>query len=106
MKLSKKRIAFFSLAHLAVLIVFFTISYSAGMDAFDGTGELTAWGRLSGTITEVLMSPLYLLWNEWASRNVPDAVEMILFLMNSVLWGTGIETLYGQYRRRYARALR
>ena len=36
MKMSKKRIVIFSFIHLGVLIAFFIVSFSAGMDEFDG----------------------------------------------------------------------
>ena len=95
--MSKKRILFISLVHFGILVVFFLISFSAGMDEFDGKREITGFERLSGIITEILMSPVGLLWNSWASKNIHDVIENILFISNSVIWGVSIEYLYNKY---------
>ena len=98
MKLNKKRIVIFSFVQLLALVVFFGISFSAGMDAFDGKREITKFDEFSGFITEVLMSPAFLLWNSWASKNVPNIIENLLVILNSILWGTIIEFFYSKYR--------
>jgi len=64
------------------------------MDEFDGKGEMTTFEELSGKITIVLMSPLYLIWNSWASKNIHNLIENLLFVLNSVLWGVAIEYFY------------
>jgi hypothetical protein len=73
------------------------------MDEFDGIRQITSFERFSGHMTEILMSPAYLLWNSWASKNLPDIVEMILFLMNSVLWGTTLDLIYSNFLRHKAK---
>ena len=98
MKMSKKRSVIFSLIHLGVLIAFFVVSFSAGMDKFDGKGEITTFEEISQKITVILMSPMYLLWNSWASKHIHDIIENLLFIINSVLWGVAIEYLYSKYK--------
>ena len=98
MKMSKKRVAIFSFIHLGILLVFFIISFSAGMDEIDGKGKITAFEEISKKITVVLMSPVSLLWNSWASKNIHDGIEFVLFILNSVLWGAAIEYLYSKYK--------
>ena len=68
------------------------------MDEFDGKGEITAFEAMSQKITVVLMSPVYLLWNSWASKNIHDAIEFVLFIFNSILWGTVAEYIYAKYK--------
>ena len=41
----------------------------------------------AGTVAAVLMSPGYVLWTTWASKNLPNAVEWLVYLANSALWG-------------------
>jgi hypothetical protein len=98
MKMSKKRIVIFSLIHLGVLIAFFIVSFSAGMDEVDGKREITTFEKISQKITVILMSPMYLLWNSWASKHIHDVIENLLFILNSVLWGVAIEYLYSKYK--------
>ena len=95
--MSKKRILFISLVHFGILVILFIISFSAGMDEFDGKREITEFERLSGIITEILMSPVGLLWNSWASKNIHDVIENILFIANSFIWGVSIEYLYSKF---------
>ncbi len=98
MKMNKKRILIFSFIHLGMLIGFFFVSFSAGMDEFDGKGEITTFEEISQKITVILMSPMYLLWNSWASKHIHDLIEHLLFILNSVLWGVAIEYLYSKYK--------
>ena len=96
--MSKKRIVIFSFIHLGVSIAFFIISFSAGMDEFDGNGEITIFEEISQQITVILMSPMYLLWDSWASKHIHDVIENLLFILNSVIWGVAIEYLYSKYK--------
>lgn len=102
MKMSKKRIVIFSFIHLGVLIAFFIVSFSAGMDEFDGKGEITTFEEISHKITIILMSPMYLLWNSLASKHIHDVIENLLFIINSVLWGVAIEYLYSKYKSKHS----
>ena len=96
--MSKKRILIFSVIHLAVLIAFFIVSFSAGMDELDEKGEITIFETISQKLTVILMSPMYLLWNSWASQHIHNVIENVLFILNSVVWGVAIEYLYSRYR--------
>ena len=100
--MNKKRILIFSFIHLGVLIAFFIVCFSAGMDEFDGKGEITIFEEISQKITVILMSPMYLLWNSWASKHIHDVIENILFILNSVLWGAAVEYLYSKYKYKYS----
>ena len=99
MKLSKKRIIIFSLIHVVILLILLVVSFTASMDAFDGKKEIKAFESLAGNITEFLMSPLFLLWNSWASKNIHNSIENILFFCNSVLWGVTIEYVYVKFKK-------
>jgi hypothetical protein len=41
----------------------------------------------AGMAAEILMSPGYLLWTTWIRANVPNAVEWLVYVANSALWG-------------------
>jgi hypothetical protein len=47
------------------------------------------------------MSPMYLLWNSWASKHIHDVIENLLFIVNSFLWGVAIEYLYSKYKYKH-----
>ena len=98
MNLSKKRILIFSLIHIVILVILFVISFSAGMDAFDGKKEITTFESIAGYLTEILMSPIFLLWNSWASKNIHNLIENLLVVCNSVLWGVVIEYIYVKFK--------
>ena len=46
-------------------------------------------------LADVLMMPGLLLWTPWASKNLPNAVEWLLFVGNSAVWGFLISTIVG-----------
>ena len=69
------------------------------MDKLDGIGEVTLIEELSAKITAVLMSPVNLLWNEWASKNIPVIIQNILLFVNSIFWGIAIEYIYTRIKR-------
>lgn len=98
MRMSKKRILLFSFIHLGILTIFFIISFSAGMDEFDGIGEITTFEEILAKITVILMLPIYFMWNSWACKHIHDVIENLLFIINSVLWGITIEYLYAKYK--------
>jgi hypothetical protein len=43
--------------------------------------------RAAGTLAEILTLPGRLVWTAWASKNLPNAVEWVVFLANSAFWG-------------------
>ncbi|MHC4489204.1 MAG: hypothetical protein ACYSW7_08530 [Planctomycetota bacterium] len=48
--------------------------------------------------SSILMQPVKCIWTPWMSKNMPDAIEWILFMFNSVLWGLGLSLLWHRIR--------
>jgi hypothetical protein len=44
-------------------------------------------------IGSLLLLPGRLAWTTWASKTLPNAVEWIIVLMNSLLWGLVMGTV-------------
>jgi len=44
---------------------------------------------------KLIFTKCYLLWTTWASRNLPDALEWLLFLANSALWALSSSAVVG-----------
>jgi hypothetical protein len=60
------------------------------MDEFDGKiTELSAFQSFACHVADILVQPGYSLWTPWMSKNLPNACEWVLFLLNSALWGFG-----------------
>jgi hypothetical protein len=57
------------------------------MARFDQPGlERTAVETAATWVNRVLMLPGRIIWTSWASRNLPNVLEWILFVANSALW--------------------
>ncbi len=39
------------------------------------------------------------LWTSWASKNLPNLVEWLVFMGNSVLWGAGLAYGYTKLKQ-------
>ena len=94
----KKRIIKTTLVLTAVhfLLMFgsVVIAYGVGMEKFDNpdyqpSGVEGATSQLAG----VLVQPGISIWTPWMSKNVPDALEWVLVVANSLLWGFVIALL-------------
>ena len=60
----------------------------------------------AGAAANVLMLPGLLIWTSWASKNLPNAVQWLLFIGNSALWGlVGVALVNGWRRIRSSRSL-
>jgi hypothetical protein len=79
-----RRVVIFACIHAAVTVGL--AIYSLDFSAIDGF-EPRQGPRLAGMAAGVLASPGYLLWTSSASRNLPNALEWLLFIANSALWG-------------------
>ena len=94
-RLSMRPFVLFSVAH-AVLTMGLLLY------AFAGTpldGDRWPGSKLAGTAIQILMFPGVLLWTRWASENLPNAVELLLFAANSALWGLFAVLLLNSWRR-------
>jgi len=60
----------------------------------------------AGKAALLLMSPGAMLWTKWASEHLPTAVEWVVFLGNSVLWGLFFSTVVEMARRMRGRQRR
>ena len=90
----------FSTVHFAVVIGLLIFLYARGMSRFDSGAERTMLEAVGETTWEVLASPLWPLWDSSMSRQVPNAVEWLLVLANSALWGGFLSLAYGLLRER------
>ena len=100
MNIQTKRSLGFGFAHLFILIVCLIISFSLGMERFD-TGEMdkTPIEFVTGSVTNILIVPGVYLWTPWASRNLPNIFEWLLFIGNSGLWGVTFAFVYGKIKK-------
>ena len=68
------------------------------MGRFDTGAQEEVIEKVIGLITHVLMSPFYWLWTSWMSKNLPNVIENMFFILNSCLWGVAIEYGYSNYK--------
>ncbi len=77
-----------ALVHFVLSFGSLLISISSGLDAFDNPDyQRPLTENIINIIAYILMLPFYLIWSPWMSKHLPDFVEWILFLSNSLLWG-------------------
>lgn len=69
---------------------------------FDGF-EAPQSAATAAIAVDVLSLPGSLLWTSWASKNLPNAVEWLLFVANSALWGLVISIVLGMTSTRRKR---
>ncbi len=106
MKIIIKRTLIFSCIHFTVLITCLITSFSLGMSRFDtGDGNETIIETVTGTITNILIVPANYLWTPWASKNLSNIVEWILFLSNSLLWGYVAAFMYSKFKKPHNQSL-
>lgn len=79
-----KHLALLGCIHALVTLGLFL--YGFDLSAIDGV-ETPRIKDLAFTAAGALMLPGRLLWTNWASKNLPNALEWILFVANSGLWG-------------------
>jgi len=88
MRLPLRQLLFFAGAHAVVTLCLMLYAFSAGMAEFDNPDlPHSATASTAGTLANVLMVPGRFAWTAWASKNLPNALEWMLFLANSVVWG-------------------
>jgi hypothetical protein len=81
------------------IVTFGSLLYGIqGSPRFDGI-EAPHDSVAAGKAALFLMSPGAMLWTKWASAHLPTAVEWIVFLGDSVLWGLFFSTIVEMGRR-------
>ncbi len=53
----------------------------------------TKFEQIAESTSEILMQPGYSLWTPWMGKNLPDFIEWIFVIGNSLLWGFAIAML-------------
>ena len=76
----------FTCLHAIVTLVLVLYAGAGSSLRFDGFAAPRG-SAAAGTVAEVLMSPGYLIWTTWASKDLPNAVQWLVYLANSALWG-------------------
>jgi hypothetical protein len=79
-----RRVAIIACIHAIVTLGL--LAYCMDMSAVDGFKPPQST-RVAATAAHGLMLPGYLLWTSWASKNLPNSLEWLLFIANSGLWG-------------------
>jgi hypothetical protein len=92
MRLRARRVVLFTFLHAVLTLALSVYAMTAG-----GIDHLEAPQRAASAevAADVLMLPGQLLWTTWASKNLPNAVEWLLFLANSALWGLVLSAAMG-----------
>ncbi|MDP7036197.1 MAG: hypothetical protein QF752_17085 [Planctomycetota bacterium] len=85
-----RRVILLGIFHGTVTLVLIGYSFGSSMENFEGNRSPEPLDRIVETLVEILVFPLSQLWNPWLSSNLPDALEWIAFLGNSLLWGAGL----------------
>jgi len=77
------------------------------MSKFD-TGEVneSIIELVTEAIANILIVPANYLWTSWASKNLPNSVEWILFLSNSLLWGYIVAFMYSKFKKPHNQSLK
>ena len=87
MRTKIRLLALFTCAHV-VLTLGASLYAMTDLARFDNPELPRTLGMTTaGIAANVLMSPGLLVWTSWASKNLPNAVEWIVFIANSALWG-------------------
>ena len=77
-----------AVVHFILSIVTIGVSFVSGMDSFDNPDyRPSGVEKIFKIVAYILILPLYLIWSPLMSKHLPDIVEWILFLSNSLLWG-------------------
>ena len=88
------RIAVLACVHAVVAVGLMLYASYGSAARFEGM-EAPPGATVADSAAHVLSIPGALLWTSWASRNLPNAVEWLLFVGNSVVWGAVLWTVLG-----------
>ena len=105
--LVKKRTLFilFTCAHVVLTISTMLYAMTADSARFDNPDQPRAFGAgAAHAAANVLMLPGRLVWTSWASKNLPNSIEWLVLMGNSVVWAAatvGVTTwIFGHRHRR------
>ena len=84
----------FSCLHAVVALGLLGYATAGSLLRFDGFEALRG-SMTAGIAADVLALPGYVLWTTGASKNLPNALEWLLFLANSALWGLVLSATWG-----------
>jgi len=88
MRTKIRLLVLFTCVHAALALGASFYAMAAGSARFDNPELPRTFGETAaGLVANVLMSPGRFVWTSWASRNLPNAVEWIVVIGNSALWG-------------------
>jgi len=60
---------------------------AVGMARFDSPASHRTLAEVAAdSVGRVLMAPGSFIWTDWASKNLPNMFEWLLFIANSALW--------------------
>jgi hypothetical protein len=83
-----RQVFLFAFTHAVVTLGLTVYAFAAGMAEFDDPDlPHSVPVALAGNAADVLMLPGRLVWTASASKNLPNAIESVVFLANSVVWG-------------------
>jgi hypothetical protein len=83
-------IVFFTAAHGVFTLACAMHAMAESSARFDNPERPHTFGAtVAGAAASGLMLPGRLAWTDWASRNLPNSIEWLLFLANSAVWGVG-----------------
>lgn len=100
MKNRIKKIVVFSILHLTVLLLCITVSFSLGLDHFDTGEQATLLESITSTLSAIFSFPGTYLWTPWASKNLSNIIEWLVFIGNSILWGILLAYIYTFIKQR------
>lgn len=85
---TKKNVVLYTILHLLLWFVAFLSSFSIASARFDNPDYLPTWCSTAVSVaSKILCFPLLYLWTPWASKNLPNFVEWLALLLNSLIWG-------------------
>jgi hypothetical protein len=100
MNVQTKRAIGFGIAHFIVLVACYLTAFILAMERFEKYDvNVSAMEYVTGSLTEILMSPGRYIWTSWASKNLHNAFEWILLIANSALWGVALAYVFGKIKR-------
>ena len=87
MRLPLRRVSLFAFTHAVVTLCLLGYAFGQGMVEFDNPDlPRSVAAETTAKVAGVLMLPGRLVWTAWASKNLSDAFEWVVFLANSVVW--------------------
>jgi uncharacterized membrane protein len=88
----------FAVIHFVLAFGSMLIALTSGMAEFDNPDyQQSMVERVADHTTAILMQPGISLWTPWMSKNMPDVVEWVLCLANSLLWGLAMTLLLNNF---------